>query len=154
MGKRRSSRTRLWTFLHLHFAWFPKGRRTAERFGVSLRNTRGGKKVFSSPFRVVTPLRSMERSQQANGSMPNRSCGWRIVISPIVPQDPKLNVTLLHCAQNLPQDQFARDRFRPEVLASRLYESSAAGHSVRAEHPAHGEETSLIPSRLPCPLAS
>jgi len=25
------------------------------------------------------------------------------------PQDPKLNVTLLHCAQNLPQDQFARD---------------------------------------------
>src|SRR6516162_9128740 len=110
MGKRRSSRTRLWTFLHLHFAWFPKGRRTAERFGVSLRNTSGRKKVFSSPFRVVTPLRSMERSQQANGSMPNRSCGWRIVISPIFPQDPKLNVTLLHCAQNLPQDQFASDK--------------------------------------------
>ena len=24
-------------------------------------------------------------------------CGWRIVISPIFPLDPKLNVTLLHC---------------------------------------------------------
>jgi len=36
----------------------------------------------------------------------------------------------------------------------RLYESSAVGHSVRAEHPAPGEETSLIPPRLPCPLAS
>src|SRR6516165_4425752 len=38
------------------------------------------------------------------------TCGWRIVISPIFPQDPKLNVTLLHCAQNLPQDQFASHR--------------------------------------------
>ena len=29
------------------------------------------------------------------------------------PQDPKLNVTLLLCAQNSPQDQFARDTVWP-----------------------------------------
>src|SRR3974390_3028179 len=40
---------------------------------------------------------------------PGNACGWRIVILPIFPPDPKLNVTVLHCAQNLPQDQFARD---------------------------------------------
>jgi hypothetical protein len=46
------------------------------------------------------------------------TCGWRIVISPIFPQDPKLNVALLHCAQRLPQDQFARDRVESVMVSS------------------------------------
>jgi len=63
----------------------------------------------------------------------NRPCGWRIVISPIFPQDPKLNVTLLHCAQKLPQDQIARDRLPllwvlagtfPVSLLTRAYQAN------------------------------
>ena len=49
-------------------------------------------------------------------------CGWRIVISPIFPQDPKFNVTLLHCAQKLPvlRKKSVRDEFVNKNLRETL----------------------------------